>query len=289
MRLFRRRNVIIPVLRLSGPIGLSVPLRPGLGIATLAGPLERAFQLSKAPAVAIVVNSPGGSPVQSNLIFQRIRQLAEETQKRVHVFCEDVAASGGYFVAVAGDEIYADPSSIVGSIGVISQSFGLEKAIEKLGIERRVYTAGLNKGGLDPFLPEKADDISRLKAVQTDVHQTFIDIVRQRRGDKLSSNDPDLFSGAFWSARQARSLGLIDGIGEMRSRLKEVYGPKVELRLVTTGRAGLLSRLWRRGGGGDIGQFLSAGDGLSRLSSGSIAEDVLSSLEARALWARFGF
>ena len=168
MRLFRRRD-FIPVLRFSGPIGMATPLRPGLALATLAGPLEKAFKMSKLPAVAIAINSPGGSPVQSNLIFNRIRQLAAETNKRVHVFCEDVAASGGYYIAVAGDEIYADPSSIVGSIGVISQGFGFEKAIEKLGIERRVYTSGTNKGSLDPFLAEKLDDVVRLKALQADV------------------------------------------------------------------------------------------------------------------------
>ena len=154
MSLFSRKPTV-PVLRFSGPIGMASPMRPGLSIGTAAGAIEKAFSLSKLPTVAIVINSPGGSPVQSHLLFKRIRQLAAEKEKKVYVFCEDVAASGGYFLAVAGDEIYADPSSIVGSIGVISASFGLEKAITKLGIERRVYTAGLHKGSLDPFLPEK--------------------------------------------------------------------------------------------------------------------------------------
>ena len=230
---------------------MATPLRPGLSLATLAGPLEKTFTLSKMPAVAISINSPGGSPVQSNLIFQRIRQLAAEHNKRVHVFCEDGAASGGYFIAAAGDEIYADPSSIIGSIGVISQSFGLDKAIERLGIERRVYTSGLSKGALDPFLPEKPDDIARLKTLQADVHEVFKSIVSQSRGAKLKSSDPNLFSGAFWSAARARDLGLIDGLGDMRSRLRELYGPKIELHAVPLGKPGLLARL-RRSSPSDI-------------------------------------
>lgn len=286
MRLFRRRD-FIPVIRLSGPIGMATPLRPGLGLATLAGPLEKAFKMSKLPGVAVAINSPGGSPVQSNLIFSRIRQLAKENDKRVHVFCEDVAASGGYFIAVAGDEIYADPSSIVGSIGVISQGFGFEKAIEKFGIERRVYTSGVNKGSLDPFLPEKPDDIVRLKALQADVHDVFMGIVKERRGAKLKSDDPDLFSGAFWSAKRAAELGLIDGVGDMRSRLRAIYGPKVELRAVPLSRPGLLSRFWRGSGAGDVGHGLD-GAAIPAWLEGGWAGDLVSALEARSLWSRYG-
>jgi signal peptide peptidase SppA len=281
---FGRRRDVIPVLRFTGAIGIATPLRPGLSLATLAAPLEKAFQMSKVPAVAIAINSPGGSPVQSNLIYQRIRQLAAEHGKRVHVFCEDVAASGGYFIAAAGDEIYADPSSIVGSIGVISSSFGFDKAIERFGIERRVYTSGLSKGALDPFLPEKPDDIARLKTLQADVHEVFKNVIRQSRGSKLK-DDPDLFSGAFWSASRARDLGLIDGIGDLRSRLRELYGAKVELRAVPLSKPGLLSRL-RGGGAGDISHVSAAIP--SWLAAGSIADDTLSALETRALWARFG-
>ena len=283
---FRRRREFIPVIRLTGAIGMATPLRPGLALASLAAPLEKAFKMSKLPGVAISINSPGGSPVQSNLIFQRIRQLAAENNKRVHVFCEDVAASGGYFIAVAGDEIYADPSSIIGSIGVITQSFGLDKAIERLGIERRVYTAGLNKGSLDPFLPEKPDDIARLKTLQADVHDVFKGIVQDRRGAKLKSDDPDLFSGAFWSAKRATDLGLIDGIGDMRSRLRQIYGDKVELRAVPLGKPGLLSRLRRGAGAGEIGHVSAAIP--AWLTGGSLVEETISALEARALWARFG-
>ncbi len=280
------RTPVLPVLRLSGPIGMATPLRPGLSLPTVASAIEKAFTMSKVGGVAIVINSPGGSPVQSHLIFQRIRQLATENKKRVHVFCEDVAASGGYFLALAGDEIFADPSSIVGSIGVVSSMFGFDKAIEKLGIERRVYTAGLNKSQLDPFMPEKAEDIERLKALQRDVHDVFISIVKDRRAGRLKGSDNELFSGAFWSARGALEHGLIDGIAEVRSRMREVYGDKIRLALVPTSKPGLLSRFRKLPGlaGGLHG--LVSGDGLD--AGVTFAEDWVSTLEARAIWARFG-
>ena len=258
------------------------PLRPGLSVAGAAAAIDKAFALSKLPAVAIVINSPGGSPVQSHLIYRRIRQLAAEKGKRVYVFCEDVAASGGYFLALAGDEIYADPSSIVGSIGVISASFGLEKAIAKLGIERRVYTAGEQKGLLDPFLPEKPEDIARLKAIQRDVHDVFIGIVKERRGARLKAPDSELFTGAFWSGPKALELGLIDGIADVRSRMRELHGDKVRLRAIPLEGGGWLSRRLRRL------------PGLANMDSHSLAlpltlgDDLLSAVETRALWSRFG-
>ena len=278
-----RRSPTVPVLRLTGVIGMASPLRPGLSLAALAGPIERAFSLSKLPSVAVIVNSPGGSPAQSNLIFSRIRQLAEERKKRVYVFCEDVAASGGYFIAVAGDEIYADPSSIVGSIGVISSSFGLDKAIDKLGIERRVYTAGTSKGSLDPFRPENPDDIARLKALQKDVHDVFIGIVKERRAGRLKGPDDELFSGAFWSAKSALEYGLIDGIADVRSKMRELHGDKVRLRLVPLGGGGLLSRLLRT-------PSLSGGalTNSATLPPLLAADDVLCAREARLHWSRFG-
>jgi len=224
--------------------------------------------------------------VQSHLIFKRIRQLAAEKGKKVHVFCEDVAASGGYFLALAGDEIYADPSSIIGSIGVISSGFGFVEAIDKLGIERRVHTAGLSKSTLDPFLPEKVEDVERLKALQRDVHDVFIGVVKDRRAGKLKGRDDDTFSGAFWSGPKALDLGLIDGLGDMRSRMRELYGPEVQLRAVPMGKTGLLSRLTRGSPGLDGGSRAPAlAEGLV---SGTIAADTLSVLEARALWARYG-
>ena len=274
------RTPVVPVLRLSGPIGLATPLRPGLSLALLAAAIERAFSMSKTPAVALIINSPGGSAVQSNLIFRRIRQMAEEKKKKVYVFCEDVAASGGYFLAVSGDEVYADPSSIIGSIGVISASFGFDKAIEKLGVERRVYTAGLNKGSLDPFQPERADDVERLKALQSDIHDVFIGVVKERRAGKLKGPDQELFSGAFWSAPRALDFGLIDGIADVRSRMREVFGDKVRLRAVPHERGflALRSRKLPSVMGGDLPSF----GGLA------IADDLVSAVEARALWARYG-
>ncbi len=273
------RKPIVPVLRLSGPIGMVSPLRPGLALSVVAGAIERAFTMSKAPSVAIVINSPGGSAVQSSLMFKRIRQLAEENKKKVYVFCEDVAASGGYYLAVAGDEIYADASSIVGSIGVIFASFGFDKAIDKLGIERRVYTAGTNKNALDSFLPENPEDIERIKAVQRDVHDVFIGVVKDRRAGKLRAPDAELFSGLFWSAAKALDLGLIDGVSDVRTKMREVHGDKVELRPVPIGSGGLLSKLRR------------APAGFERLGSGAglvDAEEVLAAVEARALWSRYG-
>ena len=261
---------------------MASPMRPGLSIGAAAGAIEKAFSLSKLPTVAIVINSPGGSPVQSHLLFKRIRQLAAEKEKKVYVFCEDVAASGGYFLAVAGDEIYADPSSIVGSIGVISASFGLEKAIAKLGIERRVYTAGLHKGSLDPFLPEKPEEIERLKAIQRDVHAVFIDVVKQRRGARLKAPDEELFTGAFWSGPKAVDLGLIDGITDLRTRMRELHGDKVQLRVIPLEAGGWLSRRLRRLPG------LGAGGMPALALPSTLGDDLISAIEVRALWSRYG-
>ncbi|MEO8650896.1 MAG: S49 family peptidase [Hyphomicrobiaceae bacterium] len=282
MSLFSRRPVV-PVLRFVGPIGMATPLRPGLALATAAAAIEKAFSASKLPTVAILINSPGGSPVQSHLIFKRIRQLARERDKRVYVFCEDVAASGGYFLALAGDEIYADPSSIVGSIGVISAGFGFDKAIEKLGIERRVYTSGVTKSILDPFKPEKVADVERLKSIQRDVHESFIGLVRERRGTRLTAPDDELFSGAFWSGPKAVQLGLIDGIADVRTKMRELHGDKVRLRVVPLGGGGLLSRLRRPSGFRLFGTVE-----LPSTFGASLPGDVISALEARALWSRFG-
>jgi signal peptide peptidase SppA len=275
------RNPVVPVLRFAGPIGMATPLRPGLALASVAGAIEKAFSLSKLPTVAVVVNSPGGSPVQSNLIFRRIRQLAKEKEKRVYVFCEDIAASGGYFLAVAGDEIYADPSSIVGSIGVISAGFGLDKLIERFGIERRVHTAGKDKGALDPFRPERPEDVALLRGLQRDVHEVFIGVVKERRAGKLNGAEEDLFSGSFWSAAKARELGLIDGIADLRSKMQELHGRKVRLKAVPLAAGGLLSRFRRL-----PGFQLITNDGFA--FAPSFADDLISAVEARALWSRFG-
>jgi signal peptide peptidase SppA len=277
---FFGRGPVVPVLRFTGPIGMVTPLRPGLSISQCASAIEKAFEMSKVPSVAVVINSPGGSAAQSSLIFRRIRQLAEEHEKTVYVFCEDVAASGGYYLALAGDEIYADASSIVGSIGVIFAGFGFDKAIEKLGVTRRVYTAGEAKDALDSFQPERAHDVERLRELQRDVHDVFIGIVKERRAGRLKGADQELFSGAFWSGPKAMELGLIDGVTDIRTKMRELHGEKVRLKAVPLERGGLLSRLRRF-----PGVF-----GYEDLTRGRLAfaEDLISAIEVRALWSRFG-
>jgi serine protease SohB len=276
-RRFRGDTPTVPVVRLSGVIGFSTPLRPGLTLASVAKPLERAFAWPRARAVGLLINSPGGSAVQSHLIFQRIRQLSAERKRPVIAFVEDVAASGGYMIACAADEIVADPSSIVGSIGVIGATFGFAKLIDKIGVERRIYTAGTNKAMLDPFLPENPEHVARLKAIQEDIHASFIDLVKSRRGGKLTAPDAELFTGEYWAAKKGITYGLVDRTGDMRSFLRERYGDKVETPLVTAGRS-LFGRT-PQGVAADVGALLE-GRGL--------ADDLVSSLEARAIWARYG-
>src|SRR5262245_24530714 len=218
---FRTDIPVVPVVRLSGVIGISTPLKPGLTIASVARTLDRAFSTSKARAVALAINSPGGSAAQSHLIYRRIRQLADEKKVPVIAFIEDVGASGGYMIACAADEIVCDSSSIVGSIGVIGGSFGFHEMIGKLGIERRLYTSGERKAMLDPFLPEKPDDVERLKQIQDEIHRNFMALVKERRSGKLSGPEKDLFSGEYWTGSRARELGLVDSIGDLLSVLRE--------------------------------------------------------------------
>lgn len=215
----------VSVIRLQGAIASGT--RGGINDAIFAPVIEKAFAKGKPKAVALVINSPGGSPVQSALVAARIRRLAEEKDIPVHAFVEDVAASGGYWLACAADDIWVDPSSIVGSIGVVSAGFGFVEALGKLGVERRVHTAGKNKSILDPFSPEKDEDIERLKALQTDIHASFIDHVTARRGDRLK-DDPEMFTGAFWTGAKGVDLGLADGIAHLVPKMKEVYGDKVK-------------------------------------------------------------
>ena len=275
---FRDKPVVIPTVRLSGAIMASQGMRPTLSIATAAGRLKKAFSIKDAPAVAIVINSPGGSPVQANLIFKRIRALAEENDKKVIVAVEDVAASGGYMIALAGDEIIADPSSIVGSIGVISAGFGFVDLIEKLGVERRVYTAGENKMILDPFKPEKKSDIQYLRSIQDEIHDTFVDMVKDRRGDVITGDEKEVFSGRFWTAVTGQSLGLVDRIGDIRSIVKERYGEKAELKVIGAG-GGLFKRAPSNG--------VAFPNDLSSVGAG-FAEHMVTQAEERALWARYG-
>lgn len=278
-RSLRSDAVTIPVVRLQGTIMAGgTQFRPSLSLASTAGLIEKLFAYNDAPAVAISINSPGGSAVQSRLIYRRIRDLADEKNKTVLVFVEDVAASGGYMIAVAGDEIIADPSSIVGSIGVVTASFGLTEAIRKIGVERRVHTAGANKVTLDPFLPEKPEDIERLKTLQLDVHETFIDIVKERRAGKLK-DDPDLFTGLFWTARHGLDLGLVDALGDMRAVLKERFGAKTKLHLITPPR-GLFGRR--------LGLFGTASVPSATEIAGTAVGGLIEAIEERALWNRFG-
>jgi serine protease SohB len=271
-RLFRRRPVV-PVVRLSGPIGINMPLMSSMSLASVSKQLDKAFSYRKAAAVALVVNSPGGAPTQSHLIHQRIRQLAEKNKKKVIVFVEDVAASGGYMIACAGDEIVADTYSIVGSIGVVSASFGFEKMLKKLGIERRVYTAGDSKRQLDAFLPEKPEDIRRLKSLQEKIHADFIALVKRSRGKRISGSDKTLFNGEYWPAEQAMQHGLIDGIGDLRGTLQKRFGKNVATPLITP-PGGFFSRR------------------IPGMSGAILPDDwartALAAAEERSLWGRYG-
>lgn len=267
-RILGRGKTIIPVVRLHGVI--AAEQRQGrLNMATVNPLLERAFAIKSAPAVAIIVNSPGGSPVQSRLIGKRIRDLADENAKPVLVFVEDAAASGGYFIAIAGDEIIVDPSSIIGSIGVIMAGFGFVGALDKLGIERRVHTAGNNKSTLDPFLPEKPGDIDRIKQFELDIHQVFIDAVKTRRGTRLKAPDDQLFTGEWWTGMRGVELGLVDALGDLHEVLQSRYGKSLKLKYIAPKRP-----------------FF----GIPRLgfSAGGLAADLTASVEDRAVWARLG-
>ncbi|MFD0938582.1 S49 family peptidase [Methylobacterium trifolii] len=269
-RRWRDRRPRVAVVRLSGVIGAVSPLRSGLSIGSVADSLERAFTMPRVKAVALVINSPGGSPAQSHLIHRRIRALAKEKALPVLVFVEDVAASGGYMIACAGDEIVADPTSVVGSIGVVSAGFGFDKLIARIGIERRVHTQGEAKAMLDPFRPEDPADVERLKAIQADVQALFTGLVSGRRPNLKPGED--LFTGAIWTGRQALERGLVDSLGDIRSTLRTRFGDTVELRLVAEAKGSFLARLLRRGAPGGIG----------------LAEEAIGAIAERAAWARYG-
>src|SRR4030088_246283 len=277
----RRGTAVVPVVRLSGLIGAVTPLRPGMSLAGVARTLERAFSVKNARAVALVINSPGGSPVQSRQIYLRIRQLAAEKKLPVLVFVEDVAASGGYMIACAGDEIFCDPSSIMGSIGVVGSSFGFQELIKKIGVERRVYTAGERKAMLDPFLPENPDDVARVKAIQREIHTLFIALVKQSRGARLKGSDDVLFTGEYWAGETSVSLGLADAIGDLRSTLRARYGDKVLMPVIAPATGMLSSLLGRKSAGAGA---LASIDGIAGLP-----DELISALETRAIWAKFGF
>jgi signal peptide peptidase SppA len=281
---FHQPKPVVAVVRLAGVIGQGGnPVKPGLNAASLIRPIERAFGMKHLQAVALQINSPGGSPVQSSLIAQRIRALADEKEMPVIAFCEDVAASGGYWLACAADEIYADDASVIGSIGVISGGFGFPQLIKRLGIERRVHTAGENKNMLDPFLRETPEDVEKLKDLQLDIHDAFKEMVRERRGEKLKESEEKLFTGEFWTGRRALNFGLIDGLGELTSVLQERYGKKVQFRPVVRQKGWLRQKLGMAFGGGHGSSWLGSQSGFDRWT-----DDILTAIEERALWGRFG-
>jgi serine protease SohB len=266
----RARPPAVPIVRLTGVIGGPSLRGGGLSLSTVNSALERAFRLRGAKAVALSINSPGGSPVQSALIAGRVRALSAEKKLPVVAFIEDVGASGGYWLALAADEIFADPSSIVGSIGVIHASFGFAGALERLGIERRLYTAGAKKSLLDPFRPERAEDVERLNAILHELHQGFKATVRERRGARLKGSDEELFEGQIWTGRGALEAGLVDGLGDLHQVLRERFGQKVKLPLISTARPWWQRRL--------------------RLDAWpqALVDATLDSLAERELWSRYG-
>ncbi len=265
---FLKKKKIVSHLKLSGVIGNVGRFRQGIEYSSEEEIIKKAFSVKKTLAVAITINSPGGSPVQSHLIYKLIKEQSKKRKKKVIIFAEDVAASGGYLIACAGDEIYANSSSIIGSIGVISASFGFKNLIEKIGIERRVYTAGKNKSTLDPFLDEKEEDINRLKNIQLEIHQDFIDVVEESRKEKLNKNSGiELFSGEFWTGKKAKELGLIDGIGNADQILREKYGDDLEIKKFGKSKGWLSKKL---------------------SSSENYTDKVISVLEERSIWQRYG-
>ena len=273
---FRNPKPVVAVLRLSGVIGqVGNPLRPGLTAVDLVRSIERAFSLPGLKAVALQINSPGGSPVQSSLIFKRIRAMADKKEIPVIAFTEDVAASGGYMLACAADEIYADESSVVGSIGVISAGFGFVELLEKIGVERRVHTEGTSKSMLDPFQEEKPQDVKRLKELQGEIYKSFTSIVKNRRGDKLKLPDNELFNGEFWTGQKSLELGLIDGIGELTTVMQERYSDRVQFRPISERKSWLKQR---------FAILFSS----RQPSFSGIASEIIAEVEERAIWARFG-
>ena len=265
---FFKKKKIIPHIKLNGIIGNAGKFKQGIDFAGQEEIIEKAFSIKKALCVAITINSPGGSPVQSHLIYKFIRAQAKKNNKKVIVFAEDVAASGGYLIACAGDEIYANSSSIIGSIGVIYSSFGFTELIKKIGIERRVHTAGKNKSTLDPFLEEKNEDIDRLKTIQLDLHKDFINVVEESRREKLNKNEVELFSGEFWSGSKAKELGLIDGIGDANEILKNKFGEDVVIKKFEKSKGWLSKKL---------------------SSSNNNLDQIVNILEERSIWQRYGF
>ena len=277
---FRSSVPIVSVVRMEGVIasGRAGFRSSQMNMETLSDPLDRAFKVPEVKAVILLINSPGGSPVQSSLIAKRVRALSDEKEVPVFAFAEDVAASGGYWLACSADEIYADTSSIIGSIGVIFTGFGFQELIKRYGIERRVYASGDHKGALDPFLSENNDDVERLKKAQEGIHESFKDLVRSRRFGKIDASEEKLFTGEFWTGAQALELGLIDGIGDWRSVIRERFGSKVKFNIIPQKKSWLKDRL-------GIGSRVSSEN---LLSSNGWVDTAIGNIEERLIWGRFG-
>lgn len=267
---FQNPAPVVAILPLEGVIGSSSRFSTALNLAGIEEKINQAFDVYNVKAVALAVNSPGGSPVQSELIMRRIQKLSTEKKIPVYAFAEDVAASGGYLISLAAEEIYVNEASIVGSIGVISAGFGFSKAIEKIGVERRVYAAGDNKSILDPFQPEKDKDVKLLKELQKEIHEFFKNLVKERRGDKLKGTQKVMFSGQFWAGKEAIKLGLVDGIGDIHTTMKEKLGDKTKFKRIKEDKGFIKSLLGMTG------------------PKSKLSDEILATLESKSLWSRFG-
>jgi len=265
-------SVIIPTIRLSGVIGQSGFFKSGLTISSLNKLIDKLFSNKKSPAVALIINSPGGSPTQSSLIADKIISRAKEKNKKVIAFVEDVAASGGYWLACSADEIFIDQNSVIGSIGVISPGFGFVELIKKIGVDRRVYTSGKSKSFLDPFKPEKKEDIRRLKVIQEEIHENFISYVKKRRGSKIKhAKESEIFSGLFWVGQKAIDYGLVDGMGSIYQILRKKYGDNVKIKFIDQKKTFIQKKL-------------TSQNNFSLIDTNLLIEQI----EEKALWSRYG-
>ncbi len=274
---FFKKKKIIPVIYISGIIGNVGGLRNGVTISSIENLIEKAFKIKNSSAVAIIINSPGGSPVQSSLIYKRIKALAKKNKTKVIFFVEDVAASGGYYIACSGDEIYVDENSIVGSIGVIYASFGFDKLIKKYGIERRIFTTGKYKSILDSFQKKKIDDVRKLKSIQVEIFKNFQDVVLKSRKKKINQQNKNIFSGSFWTGKEAVKLGLVDGIGDMKTIIEKKFGKKIKYIFIKQKKSFFKSLFSKTYNSKDL------------VGTKKIINDMMSYIENRNIWSRYGF
>ena len=274
---FFKKKKIIPVIYISGIIGNVGGLRNGVTISSIENLIEKAFKIKNSSAVAIIINSPGGSPVQSSLIYKRIKALAKKNKTKVIFFVEDVAASGGYYIACSGDEIYVDENSIVGSIGVIYASFGFDKLIKKYGVERRIFTTGKYKSILDSFQKKKIDDVKKLKSIQVEIFKNFQDVVLKSRKKKINQQNKNIFSGSFWTGKEAVKLGLVDGIGDMKTIIEKKFGKKIKYIFIKQKKSFFKSLFSKTYNSKDL------------VGTKKIINDMMSYIENRNIWSRYGF